>query len=123
MEKSPGTKCCFDISSIANFETLLQNRKSVPMAKSSPVHKPESIVKSETASSGGRLKPSIFHAARATFPFPFSLSPSLIRSGEACGEFEVDGSVMNTLSCRAFLMTLFAGSSDVIIFRISSFEA
>ena len=46
-----------------------------------------------------------------------------MRSGEACGEFEIEGSVMNTLSWRAFLMPLFAKSGDVIILKISSCEA
>jgi len=88
------------------------------MAKPSiVVQKPESIVRSDTASSGGSLKPSIFHAVSPTFSVPFSLVSSLIRSGEACGEFEIEGSVMNTLSRHAFLMPLFAKSIEVMILK------
>ncbi|VVB90077.1 Uncharacterised protein [uncultured archaeon] len=114
----PGTKCCFERSSIANFETLLQNLKSVPIATpSASVHVPESEVRSVAASSGGMQRPFIFHGESSTFssvsPFPFSLS----RSGEAIGDFENEGSRMNRVSGCAFLANLmsFVKSSDSVI--------
>jgi len=103
----PGTKCCFDNSSSENFETLLQNLRSVPMTVlSCSIHAPESELSNDIAFSGGMLKPSIFHGIKPTGSSGLSLPLSFSRSGDAWGDLDNVGSDRSTSSLRVLVLIM-----------------